>query len=88
LFGDRISQLTIVLYLNDDFRGGETKFYLPSGQRGQYSVHDSPAKRGAALCFFHGNHPLSPLHEGSLVHEGVKYIIRSDVLYLLPSSKY
>ena len=32
------------------------------------------------LCFYHGEHELSPLHEGSLVTRGVKHIVRSDVL--------
>ena len=40
--------------------------------------------KGSALVFFHGDHPLSPLHEGSLVTKGVKRIVRSDVLYTLP----
>jgi hypothetical protein len=39
--------------------------------------------KGGALCFFHGEHPLSPLHEGSLVTAGTKTVVRSDVLYML-----
>ena len=39
-----------------------------------------------ALCFYHGEHELSPLHEGSLVTRGVKHIVRSDVLYLHASA--
>ena len=39
--------------------------------------------RGSALLFYHGEHPLSMLHEGSLVSRGVKTIVRSDVLYTL-----
>ncbi|CAD7930689.1 unnamed protein product [Amoebophrya sp. A25] len=38
-------------------------------------------KKGAALVFWHGQHPLSPLHEGSKVQNGSKYVIRTDVLY-------
>mmetsp|Transcript_26411 Transcript_26411/g.67894 ORF Transcript_26411/g.67894 Transcript_26411/m.67894 type:complete len:89 (-) Transcript_26411:179-445(-) len=41
------------------------------------------ATQGAALCFFHGRHPQSHLHEGSLITSGTKYIIRTDVLYML-----
>ncbi|CAK0906831.1 unnamed protein product, partial [Prorocentrum cordatum] len=74
-YGDRWSQLTIVFYLNDDFEGGETRFFYPTG-----------ATRGGAVCFYHGEHPQSPLHEGGLVTAGTKYIIRSDVLYKLPGS--
>jgi len=39
---------------------------------------------GSVLCFYHGQHPRSPLHEGSVVVEGVKYVARSDVLYRMP----
>lgn len=31
--------------------------------------------------FYHGNHPLSPLHEGAVVTQGIKYVVRTDVLY-------
>ena len=83
MFGDRWSMLTWVLYLNDDFEGGGTRFMLPDGVFNQYTVHQVPATRGSVLCFYHGEHPLSPLHEGELVTIGTKYIIRSDVLYKL-----
>ena len=39
------------------------------------------------LCFYHGEHELSPLHEGSLVTRGVKHIVRSDVLYMRTNPK-
>merc|ERR1712066_538473 len=80
-FGDRWSQLTWVAYLNDAFEGGATRFYVRRGS--QTKVVGVPARRGAALVFFHGDHPLSLLHEGGLVSTGTKYIIRSDVLYAL-----
>jgi len=43
------------------------------------------AKRGAALLFWHGQHPGSPVHEGEMLRggRGVKHIIRTDVLYLM-----
>mmetsp|Transcript_31595 Transcript_31595/g.58273 ORF Transcript_31595/g.58273 Transcript_31595/m.58273 type:complete len:446 (-) Transcript_31595:22-1359(-) len=84
-YGDRWSQLTIVLYLNDDFEGGSTRFFMPTGLANQYRVAEMKAERGGAVCFFHGEHPLSPLHEGGLVSAGTKYIIRTDVLYKLPT---
>mmetsp|Transcript_84132 Transcript_84132/g.260154 ORF Transcript_84132/g.260154 Transcript_84132/m.260154 type:complete len:345 (-) Transcript_84132:57-1091(-) len=86
VYGDRWSQLTWVLYLNDEFEGGPTRFFYPvegSGGR-EHRVAQVRAPCGGAVCFFHGEHPLSPLHEGGLVTEGTKYIIRSDVLYKLP----
>merc|ERR1711972_793331 len=82
IFGDRWSQMSMVLYLNDDFASGETRFF-PDRRRTDFSV-DVPASRGAALFFYHGEHPLSQLHEGSRVSRGTKYIIRVDVLYMLP----
>ena len=39
-----------------------------------------------ALAFWHGEHPLSLLHEGSPVTRGVKTIVRSDVLYMVPGA--
>jgi prolyl 4-hydroxylase len=64
-----ISQLTFMLYLNDAFTGGATKF------------HDKPAVtvqpvRGQALVFVHRK-----LHEGSAVLTGRKYVLRTDVMY-------
>jgi hypothetical protein len=38
---------------------------------------------GAALCFPHGMHPLHCLHSSQAIQSGVKYIIRSDVLFEL-----
>lgn len=87
--GDRFSQLSWIIYLNDEFNGGGTRFFFPKEgvKRGprmsleDFNVEEVPAERGAAICFFHGEHELSPLHEGALVQAGTKYIIRSDVLY-------
>lgn len=69
--GER-SQLTCLIYLNDDFTGGETKFYdddkvLRSTIR---------PERGAALLFEH-----LQLHEGAPVTSGRKYVLRTDVMY-------
>ena len=40
---------------------------------------------GGCLCFFHGEHPLSLLHEGRPLTRGVKTILRTDVLYATPT---
>ena len=79
--GRRFSWLTFLIYLNDDFEGGRTKFDL--GRAGSLSV---TPKKGAVLCFFHGHHPLSPLHEGEVVTAGAKYVARTDVLYDMPDA--
>lgn len=62
------SRRTFMVYLNDDFEGGATSFR-------EFRVY--PA-RGMALCF---DHALS--HEGSMVSEGRKYVLRTDVMYRL-----
>lgn len=77
------SQMSVLLYLNDEFSGGETVFY-PSGTVDESSGIRVAPQRGAALCFWHGEHLLSPLHEGSALKWGgaaVKYVIRTDVLF-------
>lgn len=65
---DERSELTLIVYLNDAFTGGETAF-LDSG------VLTVP-RPGRALLFQH-----HMLHEGCVVKTGVKYALRSDVMY-------
>ena len=60
------SRLTFLVYLSDDFTGGDTDFR-------EFRI--SPQK-GDALLFIHDT-----WHEGCAVQEGVKYVLRSDVLY-------
>lgn len=68
------SQLTFMIYLNDDFQGGTTNFY-----------ETDPPERvvpetGMALVFAHRQ-----LHEGAAVEQGRKYVLRTDVMYLYPA---
>jgi prolyl 4-hydroxylase len=62
------SLLTLIVYLNDDFEGGRTAFH-------DFDLEAIP-KAGTALVFQH-----LLLHEGCKVHSGVKYAMRSDVMY-------
>lgn len=71
------SQVTFMVYLNDDFRGGETKFDLKY-PHGEVSV--VPAA-GMALLFLHHLR-----HEGAPVQRGRKYVLRSDVMYSAPAT--
>jgi prolyl 4-hydroxylase len=67
---------TFILYLNQGFEGGETKFF----PRQSKPVCVVP-KIGTALVFFQTG-DLSPLHEGSeLLSESPKLILRSDLAY-------
>lgn len=65
---DERSLLTFMVYLNESFRGGETHFH-------DFDVRVTP-KTGMALLFQH-----FLLHEGRYVNEGVKYALRTDVMY-------
>ena len=86
-FGDRWSQLTLLLYLDDDYDGGHTTFFVPHGAGARSGdLRSVRVPRGGALAFWHGEHPLSLLHEGSPVTRGVKTIVRSDVLYMVPGA--
>jgi len=81
------------MYLNDDVEGGATKFYLPSSPENAsrldadgnellpIDILSVRPKKGSVICFYHGNHKLSPVHEGEFVETGSKYVIRTDVLY-------
>lgn len=83
LYGDRISRLTFLVYLNDDFDGGETTFFLPSmsNQVGVIDARSIRPQTGAVLVFPHGDSIGTLVHEGSSVTKGVKYVIRTDVMY-------
>lgn len=88
---DRWSHLSCLVYLNDDFRGGATRFFLPEGRgrpaEAPYRVEEVRPKCGSALFFFHGEHPMSPVHEGARIASGTKYVLRTDVLYMLPADR-
>lgn len=64
--GER-SRLTFMVYLNDDFEGGDTEFE---------QVVVQPEK-GMALGFTH-----HLLHEGAQVLSGKKYVLRTDIMYV------
>jgi hypothetical protein len=65
------SKITFMIYLNDDFDGGETNFYFLS-EEPYLSVRPV---RGQVLVFVHWK-----LHEGAAVLRGRKYVLRTDVM--------
>lgn len=64
------SLLTLMIYLNEEFSGGETRFLTQD-------LVVVP-RTGDALLFQH-----HVLHEGCTVTAGTKYALRSDVMYRL-----
>jgi prolyl 4-hydroxylase len=62
------SELTLMVYLNEGFEGGTTAFL-------ELGVEATP-RTGMALLFQH-----RLLHEGCAVRAGVKYVLRTDVMY-------
>ena len=69
------SLLTFMIYLNEGFQGGETRFYLHE-YYGELSNLSVLPVTGMALCFVH-----ELVHEGAAVIQGQKYVLRSDVMY-------
>lgn len=63
------SFFTFLIYLNDNFEGGETVF--------QNGLSVLP-KQGSLLLFYH---PI--VHSGAPILKGTKYILRTDVMYKL-----
>lgn len=61
----RTSIMTFMVYLNDGFEGGETRFHWTSVK----------PQAGMALVFNHGHS-----HEGAEVIKGTKYVLRTDVM--------
>lgn len=64
------SYFTFMIYLNDNYDGGETIF-------NRLTIHP---KQGTTLIF---QHDLE--HEGNSVRQGIKYILRTDIMYRLES---
>ena len=91
------SVLSLVIYLNDDFEGGATLFVKPTTKRmvgqtvaeelqgGYQFLQNFQPKKGWAILF---NHDV--IHSGMLVTKGVKYIVRSDVIFVntTPTNNY
>jgi len=81
------SLLTFMIYLNGGFEGGETNFLendqlLQKNADGKYQgdankiLESIVPEPGLALIFLHPQ-----MHEGARLKSGVKYILRSDIMY-------
>lgn len=67
-----MSWMTLLVYLNDGFEGGATRFDLAGMPEAVRVVPEA----GMALLFLHDR-----LHEGEPVQQGVKYVLRTDVMF-------
>ena len=65
---NEISKVTMIMYLNEEFKSGATRFVLEN-------EYIEP-KTGRLLLFRHGI-----IHAGLPVFDGVKYVLRTDVMY-------
>lgn len=72
----RRTLLTLQLYLNgaEAFRGGHTRFYADA--TAAHTTHAARPAAGDAIAFDH-----AAWHDGEPVHEGTKYVLRTDVLF-------
>ncbi|KAI1300388.1 hypothetical protein EDD11_006212 [Mortierella claussenii] len=77
-----VTKLTVQFYLNQECEGGATSFL---DEKSMWKVQDEGQEEtkvavspqvGQALIFQH-----DLVHEGSVVTSGVKYVIRSDILF-------
>lgn len=89
-YPDRYSKMTFLILLTDEFRGGETRFLVNAdnpgkpNRRGDKTAEvDVRTPAGGVLLFPHGRHELHCLHSSLAITEGVKYIIRTDLLFEL-----
>ncbi len=87
-YPDRFSQMSVLLFLSGDFEGGDTQFWVIKNDSSRPARSPDEAEwvnvktpAGGALCFPHGLHPLHCLHSSEEVVSGVKYIIRTDMLF-------
>jgi hypothetical protein len=78
-----VSYWTVLVYLTgreDGVEGGQTVFYLPDGKKGQEKEIVVDIDRGLALLHRHGGNDCL-LHEGRVVAKGVKWVLRSDLVF-------
>jgi len=74
---DEVSMLTVNAYLNEGFGGGSTRFYFQDEEEADLVV---TPKVGSCVLF---RQPMERhyVHDGEEVSSGLKYLLRSDVMY-------
>ena len=73
----KVSKCTVLIYLSE-VEGGRTLFYSGSGKSLKLVNFIEPLV-GRLLIHGHGHRCL--LHEGEVVKNGIKYCLRTDILY-------
>jgi hypothetical protein len=73
--GER-SFFTFMVYLNEDFEGGETSFAAGSTDGRSFESFPVSPRTGMALLF---HHPIA--HKGEPVRRGRKYVLRTDIMF-------
>eukprot|EP01121_Diplochlamys_sp_Union-15-3_P021640 TRINITY_DN8864_c0_g1_i2.p1 TRINITY_DN8864_c0_g1~~TRINITY_DN8864_c0_g1_i2.p1 ORF type:complete len:257 (+),score=36.17 TRINITY_DN8864_c0_g1_i2:46-816(+) len=69
--------VSLMVYLNDDFKGGETEFFENSSKMANLKHKFTIVpKRGMVAIFPHEN-----LHRSTPIVKGIKYLLRTDVVY-------
>ncbi len=89
-YTDRWSRMTVLLFLSDDYAGGETRFWIDREVPGRPARSPELAEgidvrtpAGGVLFFPHGEHPQHCLHGSMPIESGTKYIARTDLLFEL-----
>jgi hypothetical protein len=73
---DVASLLTVLVYLNEGFTGGNTVFL---DEFDDTFRHEYVPKQGSVLVF----EQEEIMHEGAVLEEGTKYVVRTDVMFRL-----
>lgn len=75
-----VSLVTLQIYLNDNFDGGETNFLGDDDDDDDQDCDPEKVsvtpETGMILVF-----EQDLMHEGALIRDGVKYTVRTDVMY-------
>ncbi|KXS18900.1 hypothetical protein M427DRAFT_29357 [Gonapodya prolifera JEL478] len=77
--GSEHSHLTLQLYLNDDFTGGATTMWFDDRVK-----KATPGERQDGVVPVTGRIAIfdhAILHEGAIVDQGIKYSMRTDIMY-------
>lgn len=66
---------TVLLYLNEDFEGGETDLQIQQ-QDDDLEIRSVQPRLGRVLVFDH-----TCVHQGCYVSKGIKYVLRTEVMF-------